>query len=160
MLILFHHSKIQKPDPYSSQLQYILRVALGNIMADGWCYKMTSSGFDFYISENGMNLKGLTFRELHKKTMSHLNEDYSNGNAERWRIHLEKLPSKILCELVKDIETYFCTHYLEELYREKSIPSADLEKYFFLIKELISTGGHPCRWSLYEHFMEDGSEEV
>ena len=118
-------------------------------MADGWCYKLSSLGFDFYISENGMNLKGLSFRELHKKTMSHLNEGHEN--IESWGIYLNKLPSKILCELVKDIETYFCTHYLEELHRERSIPTVDLDKYFYFIKELISTGGNPCRWSLYEH---------
>ena len=120
-------------------------------MADGWCHKLSSIGFDDYVSENGLSLKGLSFREIHKKTMTYFNAD----SPKRWEIHLEKLPSKILCELAKDIETYFCAHYLEELYREKTVPILHLEKYFFMIKELISNGGHPCRWSLEEHYMEE-----
>ena len=123
-------------------------------MADGWCHKLSRSGFEDYIIENGMSLKGLTFRELHKKTMSCLNAT----SPERWIIRLEKLPPKILSELVQDIETYFCDHYLEELTGGRTLPNTYLEKYFFMIKELISTGGHPCRWSLEEHYMENDIE--
>ena len=103
---------------------------------------------------NDQSLQNSVYKRIHELSIHSVQGGESTMKA--WKIKLNELPKPLMKNILSDFEQLFCNHVIDEVNAEleDGFPKSVLEKYVYLIRQILHLKGVPCSLSFKDHITQ------